>query len=297
MKNKRAFWVLWAWLSLIMSVHIIVDLRFHEMTIAIAGKTIPLHTCTLILQPVAFIVALLFSAPNATSLWTSFRQRYKLVFCSIGGSILVLFATGWGLLEYVQYSRNQETNQEIEREALKQATPLMKASFQGDIAAIQRLLAAGANVNERNASGFSALDYATGAIPPYDLPGTFPNLDYPVISAKSISLLLEHGANANISGKSGITPLMRVVWLGRLDLAQLLLSHGADVNQASDISHTPLSWAVMSKHEALVRFLLAHGANPNPRLEDGHVNLLALAYKPGNSEIIAELEKAGAHGN
>ena len=53
---------------------------------------------------------------------------------------------------------------------------------------------------------------------------------YAVIDRKKAKELLELGANPNISGLYGWTPLMNAVHAGDLELTKTLISFGANVN-------------------------------------------------------------------
>lgn len=70
-------------------------------------------------------------------------------------------------------------------------TPLMKAAARDDLEKISELLAAGAPVDEQDASGWTALMYAAGGY-----------------AAKAVSALLEAGANPNHTDLAGRTPLI-----------------------------------------------------------------------------------------
>ena len=45
--------------------------------------------------------------------------------------------------------------------------------------------------------------------------------------------LLENGANANVTDKLGVTPLIAATRKGQRDVVAVLLQHGADVNAVS----------------------------------------------------------------
>lgn len=69
-------------------------------------------------------------------------------------------------------------------------TPLDKASADGRMSEVKALIAAGANVNEKNKHGLTPLHYATSHA-----------------RADVVKLLLAAGANVNAKDKSGLTPL------------------------------------------------------------------------------------------
>jgi len=166
------------------------------------------------------------------------------------------------------------------------ATPLMKAAFRGDVSRLNSLLGRGVDANEKNQMGFTALDYAARAIPPYFKGGQ--------TDARAVALLLDHGANLEAAGEGGITPLMSAAANGNLELVAMLLDHGADVNKESPYGWTALAEATLFQRGDVVRFLLERGADPNAKVEFGHHQLLALARAKGDQNIVALLERAGA---
>ena len=68
-------------------------------------------------------------------------------------------------------------------------TPLMLASFRGDLLSVRRLLAAGADVNARDKDGVTALMFASHGG-----------------HAAVVRELLRHGANVYARAKNGWTP-------------------------------------------------------------------------------------------
>lgn len=75
--------------------------------------------------------------------------------------------------------------------------------------------------------------------------------------------LLEHGAEVDRRGHSGLTPLMCAVARGWLRVAGVLLAHGADVNAGTviDDDYTALMQAAYHGDQPAVEFLLAAGAD------------------------------------
>ena len=87
-------------------------------------------------------------------------------------------------------------------------TPLMFAALRGNLPAMQRLLARGAQVNRE---GWSPLHYAASGPEP-----------------KAVELLLGKGAEIDSRAPNGNTPLMMAARYGAQDAATLLLARGAD---------------------------------------------------------------------
>lgn len=91
------------------------------------------------------------------------------------------------------------------------STPLMWSAYNGhtDIAAY--LLEHGASIDAKDGNGRTALIYASS--------GPFP---------ETVELLLNHGAEVNLQGTAeGFTALMMAAAEGRTEVVRLLLAHGA----------------------------------------------------------------------
>ena len=80
----------------------------------------------------------------------------------------------------------------------------------------------------------------------------------------TVSLLLEHDADANARDGAGATPLFYAVNVDRiknLDVAKTLLERGSDVNARNSAGATPLLYAVERNHPDVSELLLEHGAD------------------------------------
>jgi ankyrin repeat protein len=98
-------------------------------------------------------------------------------------------------------------------------------------------------------------------------------------------LLLEHGANPNVSTSNGTTPLMAasgVYWRDAssraperdaVEAAKLCVSLGADVNAVNDEGKTALHGAAARGSNLLAQLLADHGANLFARNAKGHTPL------------------------
>jgi uncharacterized protein len=128
-------------------------------------------------------------------------------------------------------------------------TPLHWAAHQNDLAAVQRLITQGADVNAKNDYGATPMSEAA-------VSG----------SAALLEALLKAGANVESPNADGQTALMVVARTGSVEAARVLLTHGADVNAVEKWrGQTALMWAVAQGHPAMVRELIARGANVNAR--------------------------------
>lgn len=101
---------------------------------------------------------------------------------------------------------------------------LWAAAKSGDVEAINRHLAKGADVSQPDAAGLTPLSWAA-------LLG----------QADAAVALIESGADVHATDNDGTTALHCAAFMGESAVAKLLVDHGADINAASDDSSTPLS--------------------------------------------------------
>ena len=202
------------------------------------------------------------------------------------------------------------------KDRIEGKTALLHAANESLIATsgvVQKLITAGANVNEVDARGQTALMLAasTGAL-------------------DSVLILLKAGAKLNVKDVDGKTPLMFAVWPSKgstPDIVRTLIKAGARVNDvdmkgesalmiaakyaSTDIlqvlvaarakldatnnqGQTALMVAIQSSRPwklENVRFLLKSGANVNIK-DNENITALELAKKLGESEIVTLLEQA-----
>ncbi len=77
------------------------------------------------------------------------------------------------------------------------------------------------------------------------------------------TLLVEAGADVNVTDQGGNTPLKRAVHMGQAETARWLLEHGANPNQAASNGQTPLHTAVIRNWPEMADLLLEWGADAN----------------------------------
>jgi len=146
--------------------------------------------------------------------------------------------------------------------------PLHWAVQQGDVAAVERLLAAGANVNATD-------DHRTYLRP----------LHLAAISGNTriAAVLLAHGAQINKGEENwGMTPLHYAAERGDVAMVRFLLAHGANPMAGGQEGETPLFCAVTNDHLAAAQELLAHGA----KLNDPDFPVLLFAVRKGSQRMV-----------
>ena len=173
---------------------------------------------------------------------------------------------------------------------------LVRASLQGDLATVRKLVEAGIDVNGTDEHGMGPLLTFTPSV-----------VDY----------LLSQGADPNRQrNESGAPVLVGIAYLHKVECVRLLLAGGADPNAVTQrTGETPLHSALARSGEgvsetdrhAVVKLLIERGADPNRRTIPGVPTLAfwrdvrtrgetalhrAAAYAP--EETIALLLEAGA---
>ncbi len=151
----------------------------------------------------------------------------------------------------------------------------VEAAWHGSSDLLDELLKQGANVNEKGRDGEAALVNAVGGVDECD-------------SYKKTRLLLNAGANPNISGKmwrGTTTPLHRAVYAGSFVYASKespqcseallseLITRGAHVSSLDSNGRTPLHIAAERNHLFAARLLLKAGAKVMPRDKEGKTPL------------------------
>lgn len=125
---------------------------------------------------------------------------------------------------------------------------LLAACAQGEEKAVRWALAAGADVNARNAEGETALLLVSKLFGSKRLIPT-------------VECLLEAGADSDAADSHGRTALMMATGPDDADLCRLLLDSGARLTTTDSDGDTPLAWAVIHEAPAIVRLLLEAGAD------------------------------------
>jgi ankyrin repeat protein len=153
---------------------------------------------------------------------------------------------------------------------------LMTAAASGVPSIVEAVLKSRPNVNARDGKGRTALMEAVGQY-------HYGSESHEINRAEVVRLLLQAGADPNISDEDEITPLIVAAW--DADAVLLLIRAGGNVNAQSKKGFTPL---INCAEPQVARVLLANGADPSVRDADGKT-ALEVARKYGMKQKEAVL--------
>jgi len=159
----------------------------------------------------------------------------------------------------------------------KEEPSLIEAIEAGDLKKVQKLVAAGADANQRNSVGFSAFSIAAG-----------------LGESKLTKLLLDAGADVNARSVTlNDTALSRAAQRGDPETVRVLVHAGADLEAKDGSGWTPLFNAALSGNAETVQILVSAGADINARTPYGWTALKE-AQMRGYENIARQLMFAGA---
>ena len=117
------------------------------------------------------------------------------------------------------------------------------------------------------------------------------------VNSQIIEELLKAGADVNVGGQEGQTPLVAAVRANNERLVDLLLKYHADANITFAYGKNLLFWAVSSHANAkIIDRLLASGLDVNQKDNNGNVMLLA-ALAMQDIDLVEKLLRNGADVN
>ena len=192
---------------------------------------------------------------------------------------------------------------------------LIAAAEQGDTAAVLRLLAAGASINDQDARGRTPVLAAThgnhvDTVRALIQAGADVNIrdtrtDNVLLYAGAegmldiLRLAIAAGADTRLTNRFGGTALIPAAERGHVAVVGELLAHSdVNVNHVNNLGWTALLEAIVlsdggPKHQQIVQLLIDHGADVNIADKEG-VTPLQHARTHGYAEIEGMLVQAGA---
>jgi len=159
------------------------------------------------------------------------------------------------------------------------STALHLAALQGEALSAQYLIEAHANVTAVNRYGVSALWLASR------------NGDAPMVKQ-----LLAAGADPDTRQTGGQTALMAAARSGSLKAVEALYERGADLDAREDRGQTAMMWAAAQGHAEVVSWLVAQGADFRQPLRGGFTPF-TFAIREGKMDVVRVLLEAGVDVN
>jgi len=164
---------------------------------------------------------------------------------AVAGAVLVALLVGIGV-------GASPKGEDVNRRNADGSTPLQWAVYEGNVAEVRRLIAAGADVSLANDYGATPMALAAE-----------------VADTQILKLLLAAGADADSPNADGQTTLMAVARTGNVEAARLLLDRGAAVNARETWGgQSALMWASARRHPDMLELLIARGAEVDARSVD-----------------------------
>jgi hypothetical protein len=121
---------------------------------------------------------------------------------------------------------------------------LFHLAINGPVIELARCIEKSASLNVRRADGITPL---IAAVLADNLP--------------TITVLLDHGADASMADSMNFDPLHWALYKGYYPVADVLLAHGVDIDRPNSQGNSPLMSAVMRGDLATANYLLSHGAD------------------------------------
>ena len=157
------------------------------------------------------------------------------------------------------------------------AGDIADAAMRGDATAVAALLDGGADVNEPQSDGATALHWAVHG-------------DHPDLTA----LLIDAGADVSARNRAGVTPLSLAAETGNSSMMERLLDAGADPRETLSNGETALMMAARTGDVASIELLIERGAEIDARETKRGTTALMWAAAYGNQPAVQALVDQGA---
>ena len=148
----------------------------------------------------------------------------------------------------------------------------------GDIQTAKRMIAKGVNLDQPlKSTGTCAMHVASGKD-----------------QNEMARFLVENGADPNVRGPYGYTPLHVAASTNHPTIADTLLALGANVDAEDENGMTPLHVAAQTNNAKVAEVLIAHGADLNHKMNQTDWMPLDWAEMKGSSAVAEILRTHGA---
>ena len=165
-------------------------------------------------------------------------------------------------------------NKDFKKATKPKAGALIKACERNNLAKVKDILERGADINEKNSSGNTALILAS--INGY---------------TDTARMLIEKGIRLDEKNNFGFTALIWSSANGHEDIAQMLIDKGATLDEKIDGGNTALILVCCYCYTEIARMLIDAGANLDEKDNDGRT-ALDNARENGHDVIVIMLEQA-----
>jgi hypothetical protein len=105
----------------------------------------------------------------------------------------------------------------------------------------------------------------------------------------AVVMLLQRGANPNLSNDAGISPMHLAVALNDDKAVKILVQYGADINILDNTGSTPIMYAALSDNIKTIEYLINHNANLDIINNNG-MNIIDFAKSSSNKNILEYLK-------
>lgn len=198
---------------------------------------------------------------------------------------MILFGDNVSVMRTVEHSRTAIKSSSVKPAKFDKDgyTPLMQASWSGNLRLVRRLVSHGAAVDVRHPLyNTTALYYAVRANSP-----------------KIVKHIIRHGARINIFDNHGETPLHYAATSNATEAIRALLAHGARLEPRDRFGQTPFIFAACGSHLSSLVVLWKAGADIESKDCGGHTALMSASFADNTKgvSVVRWLLKAGAKVN